>query len=715
MSTPEPKGHWLRYAVLTAVPTGPIAGALVVWTQLTTTQREALQQMFRDHPASIVTVGFGLMAGLALGVYWVFQNYVDPLKRLSEDIGLIITSNPSHRTSVTGHPDLIKLANSINHAAEMFRQQQEGVEARIAVAKTEIERERNVLAALIHELTDGVLVCTSEGQILLFNKRAHAYLKGVDDANALSTPLGIGRSVFAFIDRGLIGHAIEELSVKLNRGDSHPVSHVVTTGALGHILHIEAVPLTENGNAMRGFILVIRDITDRTEEDGKREYLIQSLSEGSRTSLATIQTAAETLKNYDSMDAVRQKHFIAIIHDETVALSERLDKTSQEYARERNIQWPLEDALCYDFLSAVKVQAERTLDVSASIDCRQDALWVKIDSYSLLQLFLFLINEMRRIAGVMDFQCRASLHNAFVTIDLLWKGSLLPPVTLREWREHQLFVQGRGTPSTLHNVLDRHNAELWTQSEPDGKHSYLRLLLPKINPSKQPGSFNTSTIASRPEFYDFDLFDRPPTANNLAREQLAGLAYVAFDTETTGLLPHGGDEIMAISGVRIVNGRLLHNDSLDRLVDPQRTLPAEAMRLTGIQPEMLKGQPRIESALKEFQSFIENAVLIGHNAAFDMRFFQIKESSTGIAILNPVLDTLLLSSIIHPNQENHSIEAIAKRLGVNIIGRHTALGDAIVTGEIFLKLLPLLHEKGIRTLHDAVEASKRSYYARLKY
>jgi DNA polymerase-3 subunit epsilon len=108
-------------------------------------------------------------------------------------------------------------------------------------------------------------------------------------------------------------------------------------------------------------------------------------------------------------------------------------------------------------------------------------------------------------------------------------------------------------------------------------------------------------------------------------------------------------------------------------------------------------------------------VLVAHNAAFDMRFLQLKEEATGICFRQPVLDTLLLSAVIHPNQESHKLEAICERLGINVIGRHTALGDAIVTGEVFLKMIPLLAEMGIRTLREAREAAERTYYARIKY
>jgi len=75
----------------------------------------------------------------------------------------------------------------------------------------------------------------------------------------------------------------------------------------------------------------------------------------------------------------------------------------------------------------------------------------------------------------------------------------------------------------------------------------------------------------------------------------------------------------------------------------------------------------------------------------------------------------LLSAILHPNQTAHRLEAIAERLGVSVFGRHTALGDAVVTGEVFLKMLPLLAEMGIKTLRQAREASQRTYLARLKY
>ena len=119
--------------------------------------------------------------------------------------------------------------------------------------------------------------------------------------------------------------------------------------------------------------------------------------------------------------------------------------------------------------------------------------------------------------------------------------------------------------------------------------------------------------------------------------------------------------------------------------------------------------------LPAFYKFCEDTVLVAHNAAFDMRFLELKEESTRVRFSQPVLDTLLLSAVAQPALGDHRLEAIAERLGVPVVGRHTALGDALLTGEVFLRLVALLRELGIGTLGEALDASRETYYARLRY
>ena len=92
-----------------------------------------------------------------------------------------------------------------------------------------------------------------------------------------------------------------------------------------------------------------------------------------------------------------------------------------------------------------------------------------------------------------------------------------------------------------------------------------------------------------------------------------------------------------------------------------------------------------------------------------------KEEITHIRFTNPILDTMLLSDTVHPAHRGHGLQAVAERLGVRIMGRHTAIGDAMATAEVFLRLIPLLAAQGIHTLKEARLASQKSLYARLKY
>ena len=141
----------------------------------------------------------------------------------------------------------------------------------------------------------------------------------------------------------------------------------------------------------------------------------------------------------------------------------------------------------------------------------------------------------------------------------------------------------------------------------------------------------------------------------------------------------------------------------------------EGIPIHGITEDMVRGQPTIDAVLPAFHEFCTDTVLVAHNAAFDMRFLQLKEDSTGVRFQQPVLDALLQSAVIHANQESHRLESIADRLGINVIGRHTALGDAFVTGEVFLKMVGLLADMGIHTLRQALEAAQKTYLARVKY
>jgi DNA polymerase III subunit epsilon len=339
-----------------------------------------------------------------------------------------------------------------------------------------------------------------------------------------------------------------------------------------------------------------------------------------------------------------------------------------------------------------------------------------VDIFSLLQALVFLVSRLAEELGVREVGFRLSGAGRLVHLDLIWTGPELSPGKVSTWELASMSYAGESSPLTVRDVIDRHGGEIWLERDKDqDDRSQFRLLLPAASPREQidPSTFIRSE--GRPEYYDFDLFKWSEKSRQLDDRLLTELTYTVFDTETTGLNPSEGDEIIQVGATRIVNGKMLRHESFEQLVDPRRPLSPESIPIHGIEPEMLEGQPTIDKVLPAFHAFAADTVLIGHNAAFDMRFLQMKEKLTGLVFDQPVLDTLLLSVVVHPNQDSHRLDVIAERLNVPVVGRHTALGDAIVTAEIFIRMIPLLAEKGIRTLRQAREAAEQTFYARIKY
>lgn len=220
------------------------------------------------------------------------------------------------------------------------------------------------------------------------------------------------------------------------------------------------------------------------------------------------------------------------------------------------------------------------------------------------------------------------------------------------------------------------------------------------------------SLPARPEFYDFQDLNQPMHWDEIQGRLLKELRYVVFDTETTGLRPSQGDEIISIGAVRIEGGEIDEAGSFSRLVNPGCPIPRASIKFHGITDEMVAGEHPIGDVLPAFRDFVGDTILVAHNAAFDMKFLQLKQEQTGVVFPNLVLDTLLLSVFLEHDSENHSLDSIAQRMGLSIEGRHTALGDAIATAQIFQHMVHRLESRGVTSLRQVVEASAKIEHVR---
>jgi DNA polymerase-3 subunit epsilon len=303
------------------------------------------------------------------------------------------------------------------------------------------------------------------------------------------------------------------------------------------------------------------------------------------------------------------------------------------------------------------------------------------------------------------------LSDHLARLKIAWPGCLLDKNVLMGWQRRPLVRDAGNRLVSFLDMVEQQGGEV-TIAGAEAQCKSLQLRLPLAEPDRRRN--DVSRVEHRPIYYEFNLFNQSG-GEELGKIPLRRLTFVVFDTETTGLHPSQGDEIIQLGAIRIVNGRILYNESIDQLVNPQRSVPAASVGIHGISPELLTGQPTIEEVLPVFHHFAKGAVMVAHNAAFDMKFLKVKEEQCGVLFDHPVLDTLLLSSVVHPNQDSHSLDEVARRLQISIVGRHTALGDAIVTAEILVKLLPLLEANGVLTLEDAIQVSAASPYAKLSF
>lgn len=175
--------------------------------------------------------------------------------------------------------------------------------------------------------------------------------------------------------------------------------------------------------------------------------------------------------------------------------------------------------------------------------------------------------------------------------------------------------------------------------------------------------------------------------------------YILFDTETTGFYPYQGDEIISIAAVVVENGKICEDQFFNELVNPYRSIPPAVSKLTGITDEMVAGARGICCVLNDFLDFIGDSVIVAHNAEFDLAFINIKLSwYTQTEVYNPVIDTYKLSRALSPEYMSHDLDSLIKYHNVENRLRHTALGDSLMTAEIFLRYLDMLESKQIDSL-----------------
>ena len=174
-------------------------------------------------------------------------------------------------------------------------------------------------------------------------------------------------------------------------------------------------------------------------------------------------------------------------------------------------------------------------------------------------------------------------------------------------------------------------------------------------------------------------------------------SFVVFDLETTGFSA-AKNKIIEIGAVKVVNGSI--TERFSTFVNPKVPIPYEIEQLTHITDDMVLDAPMIHEILPQFMEFCQNAVMVAHNADFDMSFIRHNCDLLGLECEKTVLDTVALARVLLPSLNRFKLNTIAKALNISLENHHRAVDDAACTAEIFIKFVEMLRERGIETMEN---------------
>ena len=181
--------------------------------------------------------------------------------------------------------------------------------------------------------------------------------------------------------------------------------------------------------------------------------------------------------------------------------------------------------------------------------------------------------------------------------------------------------------------------------------------------------------------------------------------FVVFDIETTGFSAVN-DRIIEIGAVKVEGGRIV--DRYSTFVNPERPIPFEIEKLTGIHDGMVEDAEVIEDVLPKFMEFCQDCIMVAHNAEFDMSFIRENCRRQGIERKFTVVDTLAMARSMLPDLKNYKLDTVVEAVGGSLENHHRAVEDAESTADIFVKFVARLKNMGVTDLDTLNSMSQMS-------
>lgn len=390
---------------------------------------------------------------------------------------------------------------------------------------------KQIISAFISKLPEAILICDAKGTILLHDRQSKTYLSRADSTDAPSVSM-TGENIAAFIDKGLIEHALDEINEQLKQ-QSGGSGSTFTFQKTDRMLHAQAVPVLDKTGRYNGMVMIIDDITRQNKAQKRLDALMRLLSRNARSPLASIRAAVEAMKSFPDMAPDRLDQFKDIIYNESLVLTELLENAFQNQSGFNAVKKQLKPLNLVGLLKTAGRRAGERLNVSCHLPqtAGDEQFPIMADPFALITVFLFLLEQLQEQTGMSHFTLSCKKKSTIVYMDICWDGPGLASQILKKWETKTLTADTQSQQFIVGDVLNQHQSTLGAYENHDEitGMAYVRWFFPASG-EKVPAQYEYVQILpeSRIQISDMELFERPDQPQELDHRLLTELSYTSL-------------------------------------------------------------------------------------------------------------------------------------------------------------------------------------------
>ncbi len=443
---------------------------------------------------SIVLVAFiGTMVSL------LFRYYVIPALRMAEQTRLITSANPDYRISIEGAREMIMLANIINESADAFQKLQHDVDGMISHSNRTLKEERNRLAALMSELPYGVIVCNRDGKVLLYSRQAQEMMQPADKKRKSGGSIGLGRSIFSILERDPLVHALEVMNHAFIQGKAKPALGLMTKLFGTRFIRVNMAPVTNDSEEKRyisGFVLSLEDITGEIDADGERDKVLQGMVDAVQHSLGKLHRGINSICKMPGVGDEACDHHRLAINQVVDDLEEHLALARKLYSEHRRAYGNRENVVADTLMKLIAKNLYERFAMQTEIYAEK-AIWLKIDSYAIVQAISTLAGLINAEHGISSIQLRVDDHDSqMARLSLKWPEKTVPTQTVQNWQKAPLFMDNDGMSDSPDTIITEHEGAITISDDNEAFCNGLKVTLPTAL-AEEPADLQSS-VTPRP-------------------------------------------------------------------------------------------------------------------------------------------------------------------------------------------------------------------------